>query len=83
MKLEDRLIDKFYSSELNPIRSDNRYHSPEVSETDDDDPENRKIVVRDLKWRSSTVSFISNNRHFNDLIEGFFLVTALLATLCG
>lgn len=57
IKLEDRLMNKFYNDELNPIRSDNRYHSPELSETDEaDDSNNRKIVVRDLKWRSATVS---------------------------
>ena len=34
--------------------NDNRYHSPEVSE-DDGDGDN-KIVIRNLRWRSSTVS---------------------------
>jgi hypothetical protein len=36
--------------------NDNRYHSPEVSE--DDDGGNNKIVIRNLRWRSSTVSII-------------------------
>ena len=49
------MIGKFHNHELQPIRSDNRYHSPEVSETDDDNIK-RKVVIRDLKWRSSTVS---------------------------
>ena len=65
------MIGKFHNHELQPIRSDNRYHSPEVSETDDDNIK-RKVVIRDLKWRSSTVSdevlfSISNDRYFTDL----------------
>jgi hypothetical protein len=46
----------FKDSELRPIKNDSAYHSPEVSETDEDDPSGkRKIVVKDLKWRSMTV----------------------------
>jgi hypothetical protein len=49
IKLDDRLINKFYDDELNLIQTDNSYHSPEISETDVDNPENRKIVIQDLK----------------------------------
>ncbi|PKC08183.1 hypothetical protein RhiirA5_500118 [Rhizophagus irregularis] len=55
-KLKDRLINKFHTNELRPLQTDNRYHSPEVSETDSDNPNKRKIVIRDLKWRSATDS---------------------------
>ncbi|EXX51975.1 hypothetical protein RirG_257140 [Rhizophagus irregularis DAOM 197198w] len=54
--LKDRLVDKFYDDELRPVRTENRYHSLEESETDEDNPNKRKIVIRDLKWRSSSVS---------------------------
>jgi hypothetical protein len=47
--------------------SDNKYHSPEVSE-DDGDGDN-KIVIRNLRWRSSTVS---------EFIENFMLKSAHL-----
>lgn len=60
---KDRLVGKFRSNELQPIKIDNRYHSPEVSETDNDNPGTRNIVIKDLKWRSSTVSlhfFLTN-----------------------
>jgi hypothetical protein len=56
--LKDRLVNNFYDDELNPIQTDNRYHSPEVSETDDNNPNERKIIVRDFKWRSATVILI-------------------------
>ena len=55
IKLDDRLLRNFYNDELQPIRTDNRYHSPEVSETDNEDVK-QKIVIQDIKWRSSTVS---------------------------
>ncbi|CAG8709012.1 16398_t:CDS:2, partial [Rhizophagus irregularis] len=54
-KLKDRLINKFHTNELRPLQTDNRYHSPEVSETDSDNPNKRKIIIRDLKWRSATL----------------------------
>jgi len=53
-KINDPLIRRFKDEELAPIMNDNRYHSPEVSE-DDGDGDN-KIVIRNLRWRSSTVS---------------------------
>jgi hypothetical protein len=71
VKSKDRLISELYKDELIPIQTDNRFHSPEVSETDNDDPNSRKVVIRDLKWRSSTVNVlcflfilqISSNRY--------------------
>ena len=57
---KDPLIKKFKKDELRPIVDDNRYHSPEESETDSDRPDgDRKLVIRDIGWRSSTVSFIN------------------------
>jgi hypothetical protein len=55
---KDPLIKKFTKDELRPIMDDNRYHSPEESETDSEQPRSeRKIVIKDIGWRSSTVSF--------------------------
>ncbi|UZO25240.1 uncharacterized protein OCT59_017515 [Rhizophagus irregularis] len=60
-KLKDRLINKFHTNELRPLQTDNRYHSPEVSETDSDNPNKQKIIIRNLKWRSATLrSFLRN-----------------------
>jgi hypothetical protein len=45
----DRLIKNFKNKELEPIIDDNYYHSPEDSETDQENPSGkRNIVVRDL-----------------------------------
>jgi len=68
MKKGDRLVKKFRPDELQGVRTDNRYHSPEVSETDNENPNKRKIVVQDIKWRSSTVSyffFLNRSGAFN------------------
>lgn len=54
---KDPLIEKFSDQEIYPLTVDNRYHSPEESETDEDsNTEKRRIVIKDLQWRSSTVS---------------------------
>ena len=47
------MIGKFKDEELLPIVTDSGYHSPEFSEDDDGES---TIVVRNLRWRSSTVS---------------------------
>jgi len=54
-KLNDPLIGKFNDGDLLLIISECGYHSPEDSEEDEDGGDN-KIVVRNLQWRSSTVS---------------------------
>ncbi|PKC53682.1 hypothetical protein RhiirA1_404150 [Rhizophagus irregularis] len=48
-----KIIDKLTT--LKDRLTENRYHSPEESETDEDNPNKRKIVIRDLKWRSSSL----------------------------
>ena len=54
--VNDPLIMLFEESELRPIKDNAIYHSPEISETDDENNERkRKIVTKDLEWRSSTV----------------------------
>ena len=61
----DPIVSKFRQSELNPILMENAYHSPEESEEESDNGkelnnskrENR-IVIRDLQWRSDSVSII-------------------------
>jgi hypothetical protein len=53
----DPLIRQFNSEHLQPVLDNSAYHSPEISETDEEDSSGkRKIVIKDLKWRSSTVS---------------------------
>jgi hypothetical protein len=46
----DHLIGQFNKTELEPITKQNCYHSPEESD------ENNNIIVKDLPWRSDTVS---------------------------
>jgi hypothetical protein len=42
--------------EIRPIKDNSAYHSPELSETDEENPDGkRNIIVKDLKWRSETV----------------------------
>ena len=55
---KDPLVRKFSEREIRPLKTDNRYHSPEDSEVDQSNPTAcRMIVTRDLKWRSDTVSY--------------------------
>ncbi|PKK44827.1 hypothetical protein RhiirC2_722730, partial [Rhizophagus irregularis] len=54
--LKDRLVDKFYDDELQLVQTENRYHSLEKSETDEDNPNKRKIIIQDLKWRLFSVN---------------------------
>ena len=57
-EMGDPIVSKLKQSELNPITMENAYHSPEESEEDPDSSSNNRIVIRDLKWRSSSVSLI-------------------------
>jgi len=49
------LVKRFKPEELKLVCDNNFYHSPEDSEMDTES-EKGIIVVKDLKWRSSTVS---------------------------
>lgn len=49
-KSNDRLLGQFNFTELEPITKQNCYHSPEESDEDNN------IIVKDLPWRSDTVS---------------------------
>jgi hypothetical protein len=64
--IDDPIIKLFKKGELRPIKESSAYHSPEVSETDEEFPnQQRKIVTKDLEWRSSTVKLIIiNNKLF-------------------
>ncbi|CAG8808750.1 22598_t:CDS:2, partial [Dentiscutata erythropus] len=43
-------------NELRPIKNSSRYHSPEVSEIDKENPSGkRKVGTKDLRWRSTTL----------------------------
>jgi hypothetical protein len=54
--IDDPLIRKFDEQELRLIKENSAFHSPEASETDTENPNGkRKITVKNLKWRSSTV----------------------------
>jgi hypothetical protein len=60
-EMGDPIVSKLKQSELNPITMENAYHSPEESEEDPDSSSNNhdnRIVIRDLKWRSSSVNLI-------------------------
>ena len=64
--INDPLITMFKESELRPIKESSVYHSPDLSETDDENATGkRKIVTKDLAWRSSTVSKIDKFNYFN------------------
>lgn len=63
--MEDPIVSKFQQSELNPILMENAYHSPEESEEEPDNGKEsnnskrgNRIVIRDLQWRSDSVSII-------------------------
>ncbi|CAB5359516.1 unnamed protein product [Rhizophagus irregularis] len=61
-RVGDPLIRKFNNDHLQPIINHSAYHSPEISETDEENPSGkRKIVIRDLKWRSSTCRMFLRN----------------------
>ena len=53
--VENPLIKKFKHNDLQLLIDHNIYHSPEDSETDQESGHSN-IVVKDLKWRSSTMS---------------------------
>ena len=61
--INDPLIRMFKDNELRPIKENTTYHSPEDSETDEENPnDRRRIITKDLKWRSSTVSSLNIHR---------------------
>jgi hypothetical protein len=73
-RVGDLLIRKFNNDHLQPIINHSAYHSPEISETDEENPSGkRKIVIRDLKWRSSTVSNVLKLITISININHFFL----------
>ena len=55
LAINDLLIEIFKENELRPIKESTFYHSPEVSETDNDNSGKRKLVTKDLEWRSTAV----------------------------
>ena len=61
--INDPLIRMFKDNELRPIKENTAYHSPEDSETDEENPnDRRRVITKDLKWRSSTVSSLNIHR---------------------
>ena len=64
--INDLLITMFKESELRPIKESLVYHSPDESETDKENATGkRKIVTKDLAWRSVTVSKIDRFNYFD------------------
>jgi len=56
--VKNSLVKKFKDEDLQLIIDNNAYHSPEESETDCENGRSN-IIVKDLKWRSDTVSISS------------------------
>ena len=64
-RIRDPIVLKFQQSELNPILMENAYYSPEDSEKEPDNgnelnnsKKENQIVIRDIQWRSDSVSII-------------------------
>ena len=59
MDKSDKLIVKYDETELLDILQNTQYHSPELSEMDDENYENgkQKVNVYDILWRSNEVLF--------------------------
>ena len=52
-------ITKYDQDELIRMLQDNSYHSPEMSETDEDNPSNKRLIcVYDYSWRSKEVCIV-------------------------
>ena len=56
--INDPIIKSFKNDELRPIKESSAYHSPDISETDEENPSKRKLITKDLTWRSTTVRLI-------------------------
>ena len=56
--MNDERIDEHDKGELLAILKDNRYHSPEDSETDEADESRRVINVYNPSWRSDEVRYL-------------------------
>ena len=54
-KKTDSRITKYEKRPLLKILADRTYHSPELSETDEESSDTRVINVYDLSWRSDEV----------------------------
>ena len=59
--VRDQIVTKLNQLKFNPILAENAYHNPEESERDANDlSSDNYIVIRDLKWRSNSISLIIN-----------------------
>lgn len=59
-EIDDLLIKMFKNHELLLIKSNLSYHSSESSEMDNKTSCQRKIIISNLKWHSSTVRLLIN-----------------------
>ncbi|POG69645.1 hypothetical protein GLOIN_2v1776798 [Rhizophagus irregularis DAOM 181602=DAOM 197198] len=86
--LDDPIVSKLKKSELNPIMLKNAYHSPEESEVDSDNDSNEnRIVIRDIKWRSDCTIwmyyFISKQLIKEDENEFLIILRSMLSIITG
>ncbi|CAG8775121.1 22471_t:CDS:2 [Dentiscutata erythropus] len=59
-EVNDKLIRKIAKKGLMKLQTSNHYHSPEISETDEESVK-RKIVVYNLKWQSQALKELLRN----------------------
>ncbi|CAG8706800.1 15732_t:CDS:2, partial [Dentiscutata heterogama] len=59
-EVNDKLIRKIAKKDLMKLQTSNHYHSPEISEMDEESVK-RKIVVYNLKWRSQALKELLRN----------------------
>ncbi|CAB4386082.1 unnamed protein product [Rhizophagus irregularis] len=66
-KRNDDRVKDYDKTEVLNILKDTRYHSPEDSETDKEQPDGkRKIIVYNLSWRSDEMAQLTRGRNYDD-----------------
>ncbi|GBC44608.2 hypothetical protein GLOIN_2v1785716 [Rhizophagus irregularis DAOM 181602=DAOM 197198] len=66
-KRNDDRVKDYDKTEVLNILKDTRYHSPEDSETDKEQPDGkRKIIVYNLSWRSDETAQLTRGRNYDD-----------------
>ena len=77
-EMEDDIISQFDKTELLSVLQKNDYHSPEISESEDESrsklPSGKNFVhVYDHSWRSDTVNIYTYIIYFGRLIYFIFI----------
>ncbi|CAB5215295.1 unnamed protein product [Rhizophagus irregularis] len=61
------MLKDYDKTEVLNILKDTRYHSPEDSETDKEQPDGkRKIIVYNLSWRSDETAQLMRGKNYDD-----------------